>query len=710
MSSEPAQRERGSVITFYSFKGGVGRSMALANVAVLLARWGKRVLILDWDLEAPGIEKFFEKRLQGSRRETAGLVDLICDFDAGKPRDWHQCLLSVRLPQATYPLHIVSAGRDAQKDGPESYSAKLQSINWSQLFEQKRFGAYLELLRQEWSAEYDFVLIDSRTGITDIGGICTIHLPDILVCLFTTTEQSLKGVRDVMERAQERHAALPVDREALRLVPLPARDESRTEYKLAKQWRETFARELGEFLSDWVPESVPVESVFDLLKLPYVAYWSFGEKLPVLDEDVDNPDKLAYFYQQVGRLLLSRLDLEQVKSGSAAMEASAAARAEAARQAEEAERTRQRAQEEKARRAKEKEAEALATRQRQYEFFLISRWRPALRRLLWQIVLSSTAGSLLVAFGGWGFIQPSRVADILLSTIGTTTILSGVSLWLGLAACAFTWLLFRRRERLLGERALFDGQAGRYERADLLDLPLFIQRTEELLRGTQTAPPVAPTGGRVSEAPPISSAKQAPKRLSPQETPSGGYDVFISYRRGGPIGEWLEEDFLPLLRSGLTDALGRDAEVFVDLAEVSTGDPLVPQREEALTGARSMVALLTPAYFQSVACRREWLLFQHARPGRIIPLLVGGSFDKLPPEARELQIADFREFTLLGLRKDESYVAFQRELRHVVEQTALVIERPLVPTVISEARVIESPPEILRLARSARTRDDIDPN
>src|SRR5262245_11020937 len=48
-----------SIITFYSYKGGVGRSMALANTAVILARRGKRVLVVDWDLEAPGIERYF---------------------------------------------------------------------------------------------------------------------------------------------------------------------------------------------------------------------------------------------------------------------------------------------------------------------------------------------------------------------------------------------------------------------------------------------------------------------------------------------------------------------------------------------------------------------------------------------------------------------------------------------------------------------------
>ena len=42
------------ILTFYSYKGGVGRSMALANIAVLLSQKKKKVLIVDWDLEAPG--------------------------------------------------------------------------------------------------------------------------------------------------------------------------------------------------------------------------------------------------------------------------------------------------------------------------------------------------------------------------------------------------------------------------------------------------------------------------------------------------------------------------------------------------------------------------------------------------------------------------------------------------------------------------------
>jgi hypothetical protein len=51
---------RGAIVTFYSWKGGVGRTMALANIAVQLVRLGRSVLMVDWDLEAPGHERYFD--------------------------------------------------------------------------------------------------------------------------------------------------------------------------------------------------------------------------------------------------------------------------------------------------------------------------------------------------------------------------------------------------------------------------------------------------------------------------------------------------------------------------------------------------------------------------------------------------------------------------------------------------------------------------
>ena len=64
------------ITTFYSFKGGVGRTMALVNVAVELANSGRRVVIVDFDLEAPGIDTFDLGRPSATR----GIVDFVREY------------------------------------------------------------------------------------------------------------------------------------------------------------------------------------------------------------------------------------------------------------------------------------------------------------------------------------------------------------------------------------------------------------------------------------------------------------------------------------------------------------------------------------------------------------------------------------------------------------------------------------------------------
>src|SRR5918911_3575364 len=76
----------GEVITFYSYKGGTGRSMALANVACLLAQMhpADKVLMIDWDLEAPGLHRYFQDYFKGigsSAADAPGLIDLFVDLD-----------------------------------------------------------------------------------------------------------------------------------------------------------------------------------------------------------------------------------------------------------------------------------------------------------------------------------------------------------------------------------------------------------------------------------------------------------------------------------------------------------------------------------------------------------------------------------------------------------------------------------------------------
>jgi cellulose biosynthesis protein BcsQ len=305
-------RSDGRVITFYSYKGGVGRSMALANVSVLLALKGKRVLVVDWDLEAPGIEQYFSRYLR-RRVATRGIVDLMLARGEGKNLPWTECIQRIEVENRT--IDVIGAGLRN-----DEYAGRLAGISWKDLFATHDLGRYLEELREEWVATYDFVLIDSRTGITDIGGICTIHLPDAIVALFTSNEQSLTGIVDVLRKARSEHAGLPVDRAPLIVVPVPARDESQSEHQRSKEWHQRFAKELVELYADWIPKGVTPADVLTILRIPYKAYWSFGEPLPVVEDGTRDPTSIGYAYDTLATLVDTGFDwtaLDASRSGQA---------------------------------------------------------------------------------------------------------------------------------------------------------------------------------------------------------------------------------------------------------------------------------------------------------------------------------------------------------------------------------------------------------
>ncbi len=287
----------GTVITFYSYKGGVGRTLAMANVAALLARWGRKVLCIDWDLEAPGLHQYFREQVPLSElRDQPGVVELVEAWSRGAQVDWraHARPIDVGRGQT---LTLMPAGR--LDDG---YVARMQTLDWADLFE-RGFGGTLEDWRDEWKQAYDFILVDSRTGVSDIGGMCTIQLPDQLVLCVTANEQSLQGAKDVAERAARQRQRLPFDRAGVPCVPLPTRFEGRVESALAKQWLERFASELVSLYRQWIVATISPRQLLDLLKIPYVPLWSFGEGLPVVSEGTTDPESIGFAFETLAALL-----------------------------------------------------------------------------------------------------------------------------------------------------------------------------------------------------------------------------------------------------------------------------------------------------------------------------------------------------------------------------------------------------------------------
>lgn len=189
------------VLTFYSFKGGVGRTMALANIAYRLAfHHGLHVIAVDWDLEAPGLQSFF--RLPSDTLKNArGLLDY-CEIWESAYREQAPELpdpLSYLVPveperkEETHgSLRLLLAGKQ-----DEQYDARLGRFDWKRFYAESAGAGAVEHLRSRLTENADLILVDSRTGLTDPGGICTIQIPDAAVLMTAPNNQSLEGIKRI---------------------------------------------------------------------------------------------------------------------------------------------------------------------------------------------------------------------------------------------------------------------------------------------------------------------------------------------------------------------------------------------------------------------------------------------------------------------------------------------------------------------------------
>jgi tetratricopeptide (TPR) repeat protein len=176
--------------TFYSYKGGVGRTLALMNTAARLSKKGKSVFILDFDLEAPGIDVF-----SASTRNSAGLLEYISEYCNTRRVPPLQSFVSEIHSQSSGRILYMPAGR---RDA--GYQRLLAQLNWKDFYSSESRGyLFVENLKAAIRKIYspDYVLVDSRTGMTDISGICTLQLPDLVVLVFGLNEQNLLGTSQI---------------------------------------------------------------------------------------------------------------------------------------------------------------------------------------------------------------------------------------------------------------------------------------------------------------------------------------------------------------------------------------------------------------------------------------------------------------------------------------------------------------------------------
>lgn len=330
------------IYTFYSYKGGVGRSMALANVAEWLYRQGLRVVIIDWDLEAPGLESYFyqsPEELENVRSQL-GLIDMLTAYRRMFPRlplartqsasaigiitgdanssetDKTLEVLEQHLPPIApmlYPIHAPETSSSGNQSPAlwllpagcragerfNTYAQSVQDFNWSDFYLSYEGEAYFEWLRRQLTSDdlADVVLIDSRTGVTEMGGVCTRQLADVVVSFCVPNLQNLNGV-ELMARSFRRPEVIAKRGRQIEVVMVPTRiDVSELDA------RNNFEREFRTRLDQFTPPAFgTVQSEFWNLKINYIPKYAYSEKLAI--NAPDTASELEDSYKKIAAHLV----------------------------------------------------------------------------------------------------------------------------------------------------------------------------------------------------------------------------------------------------------------------------------------------------------------------------------------------------------------------------------------------------------------------
>ncbi|MBN1165670.1 MAG: hypothetical protein JXA44_00910 [Methanospirillaceae archaeon] len=192
---DPGNPRTPPIITFYSFKGGIGRTTGLAAFAIDRAHAGERVVVLDCDLDAPGIDRL----ITGDPTIQApwGIVDYLLEaplIELPLTDYKHRCQSEKITGEGE--ILVFPAGKLDDR-----YPEKLARIDLNQSTDDSDHPLMRLISRIAAELIPDWILIDARSGLSEISGLVLSDLSHLLVLYGTTSEQSWDGLRYIIERA-----------------------------------------------------------------------------------------------------------------------------------------------------------------------------------------------------------------------------------------------------------------------------------------------------------------------------------------------------------------------------------------------------------------------------------------------------------------------------------------------------------------------------
>ncbi|MFH5186942.1 KGGVGR-motif variant AAA ATPase [Paenibacillus sp. TAB 01] len=240
------------VVTFYSFKGGLGRTTSLVMSALNLARKGKTVVLVDFDLEAPGLASLLPP--DNDETPNYGLIDFLIESNV-------YTQLEVDINEYTYSfkdkqllgnnggqVYILPASK-LTTEKADDYLEKMGRVDFNSPIYERIDNPVSRMLKQISDRfKPEFILLDARTGINDVGGLTLTNYTDLACLLFYGNEQNIAGMRLVLPKVIQ--AEVPF---LLINSPVPITEEE------SKEELEYYLENTYNLLveSDYFPEYLP---------------------------------------------------------------------------------------------------------------------------------------------------------------------------------------------------------------------------------------------------------------------------------------------------------------------------------------------------------------------------------------------------------------------------------------------------------------------
>lgn len=271
--------------SFYSLRGGVGRSTALAYTGRILSAKGRKVVCVDMDLEAPGLASLFgcEQRVEANQ----GVADLLVQIDQGETPDITGHLIKV----ADDDLYCLPAGIASA-----NYARLLRFIDPVAWYREEKnpLRSLIEMIETRLPFKPDAILLDSRTGITPLSGPLLFDLADISIITFFPHPQAKAGTQALVKALLRSKTRRKLNH--LQLTPEPRFLVSPIPSSQIKEITDRYRNRALEWIEEWLQPLAETDMLLDEMDITH--FITYKEALATSD-DIFSDNKLWAEYEPI---------------------------------------------------------------------------------------------------------------------------------------------------------------------------------------------------------------------------------------------------------------------------------------------------------------------------------------------------------------------------------------------------------------------------